>query len=884
MAEKRKSSEKNNIGKKLALGLIAVISLPILLVGLAGIIIMHLVQNTALNAGVGTIILIVVLAVFVAGSLWLAVAIAGKLKAVIGSMDKIADGSLQLEEPKHNEKNDEISKLLGSANDMVRSFAQIVTGIRRASRELSELSTTFSQSFDTMNEALDQVSGEVASITDNTVSQAEKTQHVQQKVAEIGNAIEVIASNITLLSDSALKMKDCNESAEVIMQQLVEISRQNRQSIDEVQSQTDRTNQSALQIRTATEIIAGIASQTNLLALNASIEAARAGEQGKGFAVVAEEIRTFLVEKISKTGGHLASNLGVVELTMAMHLSFQLPEDKMIWDVGHQSYTHKILTGRKEGFDGLRKYGGMSGFPKRKESDCDAFDTGHSSTSISAGLGYARGRDILGQDYSVISVIGDGSLTGGMAYEALNNAAEMKTNFIIVLNDNHMSISKNVGGMSSYLGELRTAQAYTDLKDTVENVLGSIPFGGEKMVRHIKRTKSSIKQLLVPGMFFEDMGIKYLGPVDGHDLKALRRAFTEAKRVKGPVLVHVLTKKGKGYLPAEENPSRFHGTGPFDIQTGEPISKSGKDSCTDVFSKVMLDLAKKDDRLVAITAAMEDGTGLAAFHRYYPDRFFDVGIAEQHAVTFAAGLAAGGMIPVVAVYSSFLQRAFDQIVHDVCIQNLHVIFAVDRAGLVGSDGETHQGIFDLSYLSLIPNMCVMAPKNKWELSDMLKFAISSDGPIALRYPRGEAYDGLSEHRAKIVYGKSELLYDEECIALIAVGSMVKTAHEVRQNLKRKGFECTLINARFVKPLDEERLLALTKEHKLIVTLEENVLEGGFGEHVSEFYEEIGSDVQVMNIALPDAYIEHGNVEILKKECGIDAETIEKKIIAAAMGL
>ena len=337
---------------------------------------------------------------------------------------------------------------------------------------------------------------------------------------------------------------------------------------------------------------------------------------------LAEEIRTFLVEKISKTGGHLASNLGVVELTMAMHLSFQLPEDKMIWDVGHQSYTHKILTGRKEGFDDLRKYGGMSGFPKRKESDCDAFDTGHSSTSISAGLGYARGRDILGQDYSVISVIGDGSLTGGMAYEALNNAAEMKTNFIIVLNDNHMSISKNVGGMSSYLGELRTARAYTDLKDTVENVLGSIPFGGEKMVRHIKRTKSSIKQLLVPGMFFEDMGIKYLGPVDGHDLKALCRAFTEAKRVKGPVLVHVLTKKGKGYLPAEENPSRFHGTGPFDIQTGEPISKSGKDSCTDVFSKVMLDLAKKDDRLVAITAAMEDGTGLAAFHRYYPDRFF----------------------------------------------------------------------------------------------------------------------------------------------------------------------------------------------------------------------------------------------------------------------
>ena len=348
---------------------------------------------------------------------------------------------------------------------------------------------------------------------------------------------------------------------------------------------------------------------------------------------LAEEIRTFLVEKISKTGGHLASNLGVVELTMAMHLSFQLPEDKMIWDVGHQSYTHKILTGRKEGFDGLRKYGGMSGFPKRKESDCDAFDTGHSSTSISAGLGYARGRDILGQDYSVISVIGDGSLTGGMAYEALNNAAEMKTNFIIVLNDNHMSISKNVGGMSSYLGELRTAQAYTDLKDTVENVLGSIPFGGEKMVRHIKRTKSSIKQLLVPGMFFEDMGIKYLGPVDGHDLKALRRAFTEAKRVKGPVLVHVLTKKGKGYLPAEENPSRFHGTGPFDIQTGEPIFKSGKDSCTDVFSKVMLDLAKQGKTMLIVTHEMQFAKAVAdkvifidqgkIVEEAAPDKFFE---------------------------------------------------------------------------------------------------------------------------------------------------------------------------------------------------------------------------------------------------------------------
>ena len=446
---------------------------------------------------------------------------------------------------------------------------------------------------------------------------------------------------------------------------------------------------------------------------------------------LAEEIRTFLVEKISKTGGHLASNLGVVELTMAMHLCFQLPEDKMIWDVGHQSYTHKILTGRKEGFDGLRKYGGMSGFPKRKESDCDAFDTGHSSTSISAGLGYARGRDILGQDYSVISVIGDGSLTGGMAYEALNNAAEMKTNFIIVLNDNHMSISKNVGGMSSYLGELRTAQAYTDLKDTVENVLGSIPFGGEKMVRHIKRTKSSIKQLLVPGMFFEDMGIKYLGPVDGGDLHGIVKLLREASHIDGPVLIHVMTHKGAGYAPAERHPARFHGTEPFDIETGLPKNPRVKANYTDIFSTVMRKLGDRDEKVVAVTAAMTDGTGLKRFHNMFPERFFDVGIAEQHAVTFAAGLAAAGLKPIFAVYSSFLQRAYDQILHDVCIQNLPVVFAIDRAGLVGSDGETHQGIFDISYLSSIPNMTIMAPKNKWELSDMIKYAVNFGTPVAV---------------------------------------------------------------------------------------------------------------------------------------------------------
>lgn len=600
--------------------------------------------------------------------------------------------------------------------------------------------------------------------------------------------------------------------------------------------------------------------------------------------LLADEIREFLIQAISTGGGHLASNLGVVELTMAMHLVFELPKDKMIWDVGHQSYTHKLLTGRRDGFTNLRKFGGMSGFPKRCESDCDCFDTGHSSTSISAGLGYVKARDLKGGDYSVVSVIGDGSLTGGMAYEAMNNAGSLKTNFIIVLNDNNMSISENVGGMSEYLGSMRTNNAYVGLKQGVTDTLNRIPFYGEKMVRHIKKTKNGIKQLFIPGMLFEEMGLTYLGPVDGHNIERLMHMFREAKKINGPVLLHVITKKGKGYLPAERHPARFHGAEPFDIGTGLPLHKRQKANYTDVFSTVMRKLGESCPGLVAITAAMPDGTGLKRFKNAFPDRFFDVGIAEQHAVTFAAGMAAGGMIPVVAVYSSFLQRAFDQIVHDVCIQKLHVIFAIDRAGLVGSDGETHQGIFDLSYLSLIPNLCVMAPKNKWELSDMMKFAVTYEGPIALRYPRGEAYDGLGEFRAPIVCGQSEILYDEERIALIAVGSMVKTAYEVRESLKQKGFACSLINARFVKPLDESLLLELAAEHKLIVTLEENVLAGGFGEHVTEFYVQTGSEVRVMNIALPDDYVEHGNVEILKRECCIDAKTIEKKIIAAATGL
>ena len=596
--------------------------------------------------------------------------------------------------------------------------------------------------------------------------------------------------------------------------------------------------------------------------------------------VLAEEIRSFLVEKVSKTGGHLASNLGVVELTIAMHMNYNLPKDKIIWDVGHQSYTHKLLTGRRSGFDELRKYGGMSGFPKRKESACDAFDTGHSSTSISAGLGYVCARDIQNEDYQVVSVIGDGSLTGGMAYEALNNAANLKSNFVIVLNDNKMSISKNVGGMSKYLDTLRTAPAYSDLKNAVEVAISSIPLKGDAMVERIKKTKSSIKQLFVPGMFFEDMGIKYLGPVDGHDIRALIRAFKDAKRVNGPVLLHVLTTKGKGYVPAEDNPSKFHGTGPYIIETGEALAKDGKDSNTSVFSKVMLDLGQKDEKLVAITAAMEDGTGLSAFHRRFPERFFDVGIAEEHAVTFAAGLAAAGLHPVFAVYSSFLQRGFDQMIHDVCLQNLPVVFAIDRAGLVGSDGETHQGVFDLSYLSMIPNMTVMAPKNKWELADMLRFAVKLGTPVALRYARGTAYEGFHEYREPILFGKSEMIYEEDSIALLCVGNMFETGANVYENLHAMGYHCSLVNARFVKPIDEELLTELSTKHRLIVTIEENVRAGGYGEKVQEFISDHRLPLHTLTIAIPDEYVEHGNVNVLRKEVKMDTDAITERIVAA----
>lgn len=594
---------------------------------------------------------------------------------------------------------------------------------------------------------------------------------------------------------------------------------------------------------------------------------------GKELDILRQEIRDFLIGKISRTGGHLASNLGVVELTMAIYLVFDLPKDKIIWDVGHQSYTHKILSGRKGEFDDLRQYGGMSGFPKRKESPCDAFDTGHSSTSISAGLGLAQARDVSGQDHFVVSVIGDGALTGGMAYEALNNAARMKKNFIIILNDNNMSISENVGGMSRYLNGIRTGDGYLDLKKYVTNVLSRIPVIGDELIDKISRTKNGIKQLLIPGMLFENMGITYLGPVDGHDVKALARALKEAKKLDHAVLVHVITKKGKGYEPAEKNPSRFHGVEPFDVLTGESKKEKKNPSYTDVFSKTICQLAEKDPKITAVTAAMPDGTGLKRFSRLYPDRFFDVGIAEEHAVTSAAGMAAGGLKPVVAVYSSFLQRGFDQILHDVCIQNLPVVFAVDRAGLVGSDGETHQGIFDLSFLSAIPNMSIFAPKNLWELKAGLEFAVSFGGPFAIRYPRGEAYRGLKEFNAPVEYGRGEMLYEEKDIALLAVGSMVSTGEHVREKLKSEGWSCTLANGRFVKPFDEELVDRLAKNHWLIVTMEENVLQGGYGLMVTRHIHEHYPHVKVMNIAIPDGYVEHGNVSLLRKGLGIDSDSV-----------
>ncbi len=589
-----------------------------------------------------------------------------------------------------------------------------------------------------------------------------------------------------------------------------------------------------------------------------------------------DEIREFLIRHVSETGGHLASNLGAVELTMALHLILDFPEDKLIWDVGHQSYTHKILTGRKDGFDTLRQYGGMSGFPKRSESICDSFDTGHSSTAISAGIGMAEAGEILGENYKVVSVIGDGAFTGGLAFEGLNNATALHSNFIIVLNDNQMSISPNVGGFSNHLASLRTADGYKEFKSGVHSKLEKLPYG-ERVARRMHKAKNSLKQLLIPGMLFENMGITYLGPIDGHNLADLVHILTEAKRIQGPVLVHVMTKKGKGYFPAEQHPDKFHGVGPFDAETGKLKKKKNNPDYTEVFSTVITNMARKNDRIVAITAAMADGTGLNRFRQNFPNRFFDVGIAEGHGVTFAAGLAAAGMRPVFAVYSSFLQRGFDELIEDVCLQKLPVLFAIDRAGLVGADGDTHQGIFDLSYLNLVPNLMVMSPKNAKELADMLRFAMRQDGPVAIRYSRGEACMEFEEMRAEITPGKSEEMAQGDDLVIYALGSMVSEAWKTVQILKQRGIHAALVNARFLKPLDRESILRAGEKYPLLVTMEENVLTGGFGQSVEAVLEQAGIHTDVLTIGIEDCFVPHGNVDVLRQALRIDSESAAERI-------
>ena len=595
------------------------------------------------------------------------------------------------------------------------------------------------------------------------------------------------------------------------------------------------------------------------------------------YRLLAKEIRHFLVQKISRTGGHLASNLGTVELTMAMHLCCDFPHDQIVWDVGHQCYTHKILTGRQAGFDHLRQFGGMSGFPKRDESDCDAFDTGHSSTSISVALGMAKARDIKGEEHKIFAVLGDGALSGGMAYEALNNAARLKSNLIIVLNDNQMSISKNVGGMSNYLGKIRTDRNYTGLKEDVEKALSKMPVG-DRVANKIRGAKDLLKRVFIPGMLFEDMGLTYIGPIDGHNIEQMVTAFQNAAQMNEAVIIHVCTKKGKGYPLAEQDPSRFHGVSPFHPKDGSNRgnAQEGK-SYTQIFSDTIVNLAAGDETICAVSAAMPEGTGLSQMAKKYPKRFFDVGIAEEHAVTFAAGMAAGGLRPVVALYSTFLQRAYDQMIHDVCIGQFPVVFAVDRAGLVGSDGETHQGIFDIAFMRSMPNLTIMAPKNGWELKEMLEFALKQNGPVAVRYPRGEAWNGLQDKQQEIEAGKSEWICKGDTIAILAVGNMVETAEEVRVILEEKGWKVSVVNVRFISPMDESMLEELLQNHSLVVTLEEGVVTGGFGEGVAAWYE--GKEMTVHPIGLPNQFIEHGSVKELKEKYGLDKESVAKKILA-----
>lgn len=592
--------------------------------------------------------------------------------------------------------------------------------------------------------------------------------------------------------------------------------------------------------------------------------------------VLAGEIREFLIDSVSKTGGHLASNLGVVELTISLFKSFNLEKDKIVWDVGHQSYVHKILTGRKDQFNNLRKYNGLSGFPKRCESKYDAFDTGHSSTSISAALGMARARDIKNEDNQVVAVIGDGALTGGMALEALNDVGFKKTKMIVILNDNQMSISPNVGGLSTHLNNLRMEPRYNKLKSNINETLSNSN-AGKKLASCISRFKDSIKQFVVPSMLFEDMGLKYIGPINGHDIETMTEVLEKAKQIDEPVIIHVVTSKGKGYELAEKNPNKFHGVSPFDLESGEAYIPSER-SYSKVFGDAMLDLAKEDERIVAITAAMPDGTGLKGFAKEFPNRFFDVGIAEAHATTLAAGLASANLKPVFAVYSTFLQRAFDQLIHDVCIQNMPVIFAIDRAGLVGEDGETHQGMFDLSYLSQVPNMTVLAPKHLNEIKVMLKWALTQNGPVAIRYPRGTDCCNEMNPLTEISYGKWERIITGEKIAIIAVGKMLQHALLAKEILKSNGINPTIINATFVKPLDNNMLESLVKEGYDIVTIEDNIINGGFGSYVLMKLYELGFRNKFKALGFKDKFVPQGNVDLLYKENKLDPEGIAEAII------
>lgn len=591
------------------------------------------------------------------------------------------------------------------------------------------------------------------------------------------------------------------------------------------------------------------------------------------------EIRKFLIDKVSKTGGHLASNLGVVELTICLFDVFDFDRDEIVWDVGHQSYVYKILTGRKDGFDVLRQFGGMSGFPKSSESKYDFFQTGHSSTSISAALGMARARDIKGKNHSVVAVIGDGALTGGMALEALNDVGYRKTRLIIILNDNQMSIAKNVGGVSRYLNRLRIDPKYNKFKQDVENILKKIPNIGKGMAKYLEKLKNGIKQMVVPGMFFEDMGIKYLGPVDGHDMKELQRVIGLAKHMEGPVVIHVITRKGKGYKFAEKNPGKFHGIGPFNCTSGE-ISAVSTDTYSKVLGRELVKLAKKNKDIVAITAAMRDGTGLKDFSNIYPKRFFDVGIAEQHGTTLAAGMAKSGLKPVFAVYSTFLQRAYDQIIHDVCIQKLHVVFAVDRAGIVGADGETHQGLFDLSYLTQMPNMTVMCPKCMEEMSPMLEFAFGFEGPVAIRYPRGGDIMALKPVE-KLKLGKWEKIIEGRSIAIIASGKMVQYALLAGKKLMENGIDACIINACFAKPIDRSLIDELVDRNLDIVTVEDNVVRGGFGSYVLEYVNTKDRGTRVLNLGFKDEFVPQGKSEMIYELYGLDDEGIKNKILKFA---